>query len=73
MIITEGAAKGLERCWRFLAEKNPQASKRATQAIGQVFELLESSHTIGRPLDGFEVQRYENALSVYVKAYFNES
>jgi len=50
VIITEGAAKGLERCRRFLAEKNPHASKRAAQAISQAFELLASSPCMGRPL-----------------------
>jgi len=51
VIITQGAAKGLERCRLFLVEKNPQASKRAGQAIEQQFTLLETNPDIGRPLD----------------------
>jgi plasmid stabilization system protein ParE len=51
VIITEGAVQGLERCRYFLAEKNPQASKRAAQAIEQQFTLLEKNPNIGRPLD----------------------
>ena len=51
VIITEGAAQGLERCRRFLAEKNPQAAKRAGQAIEHQFALLETEPGIGRPLD----------------------
>ncbi|WP_028582105.1 type II toxin-antitoxin system RelE/ParE family toxin [Desulfogranum japonicum] len=51
VIITEGAAQGLERCRRFLAEKNPQAAKRAGQAIERQFALLETEPGIGRPLD----------------------
>jgi len=51
VIITEGAAQGLERCRQFLAEKNPQAAKRAGQAIEQQFVQLETNPDIGRPLD----------------------
>lgn len=51
VIITEGAAQGLERCRRFLAEKNPQAAKRAGQAIERQFALLETEPEVGRPFD----------------------
>lgn len=51
IVITQGAAKGLERCRLFLLEKNPQASKRAGQAIERQLALLETSPDIGRPLD----------------------
>ena len=51
VIVTQGAAKGLERCRLFLLEKNPQASRKAGQAIEQQFTLLETNPDIGRPLD----------------------
>lgn len=51
IIITEGAAQGLEYCRRFLVEKNPQAAKRAGQAIEQQLALLEMEPKIGRPID----------------------
>ncbi|MHB1397964.1 MAG: type II toxin-antitoxin system RelE/ParE family toxin [Trichloromonadaceae bacterium] len=51
VIITEGAAQGLERCRRFLAEKNPPAAMRAGQAIERQFALLETEPKVGRPLD----------------------
>lgn len=51
VIITEGAAQGLERCRQFLREKSPQASRRAGQAIAQKFKLLETTPHIGRPLE----------------------
>ena len=51
VIITEGAALGLERCRRFLAEKNSQATMRAGQAIEHQFALLETEPEIGRPFD----------------------
>jgi plasmid stabilization system protein ParE len=50
VIITDGAVQGLERCRRFLAEKNSGASKRASEMIGYYLALLESEPEIGRPL-----------------------
>ena len=49
LIITEGAAEGLERCRRFLAAKAPEAAQRAGQAIERQFLLLETAPDIGRP------------------------
>ena len=41
--------RGLERCRRFLADKSPQAARRAGQAIEQRFANLEEDPDIGRP------------------------
>ncbi len=51
VIVTGGAAQGLERCRRFLVEKNPQAARRAGLAIEHQLALLESEPEIGRPFD----------------------
>ena len=51
VIITEGAAQGLEYCRAFLAEKNPRAAKRAGQAIEWQLMQLETNPNIGRPLN----------------------
>ena len=51
MIVTEGAVLGLEICRGFLAQKNPEAARRAAQAILRQFELLERQPAMGRPLD----------------------
>ena len=51
VIVTEGAAQGLEHCRQFLIEKNPQAAIRAGQAIERQFGLLGSEPEIGRPFD----------------------
>lgn len=49
VIVTEGAADGLERCRQFLAVKTPDAARRAGQAIERQFLLLETAPDIGRP------------------------
>lgn len=50
MIVTAGAAQGLERCRRFLNAKVPEAARRAGQAIARHLRLLETTPAIGRPL-----------------------
>jgi plasmid stabilization system protein ParE len=50
VIVTEGAARGLERCRRFLAAKNQGAVRRAGQMIERQFARLETNPDIGRPL-----------------------
>jgi plasmid stabilization system protein ParE len=56
IVVTEGAARGLEVCRNFLAEKNPAAARRAAarraaEAILKQFDLLASYPAMGRPLD----------------------
>lgn len=50
VIVTEVAAEGMERCRRFLAQKDRQAARRAGQAIARQLQLLETMPEIGRPL-----------------------
>jgi plasmid stabilization system protein ParE len=57
VIVTEGAAQGLERCRLFLVEKNPLAAMRAGQTIERQFAILETEPEIGRPLDEFPEMR----------------
>jgi len=49
LIVTEGAAQGLERCRRFLADKDPLVARRAAQAIERQLVRLEESPEVGRP------------------------
>lgn len=53
VIVTEGAAQGLEHCRQFLATKNPFAGRRAAQLIERQFALLETTPDIGKPLPDF--------------------
>lgn len=50
VIVTEGAAEGLEQCRQFLAVKAPDAARRAGQAIERQLLPLETAPDIGRPL-----------------------
>ena len=51
LIVTEGAAQGLERCRMFLAEKNPAAAVRAGKVIAARLLALERTPDMGRPFD----------------------
>lgn len=49
MIVTAGAAEGLERCRLFLGSKNPLAAQRAASVIKRQLAMLGSMPDIGRP------------------------
>ena len=49
LIVTAGAALGLEHGRRNLTAKNPLAAGRAGQVIERHFALLEANPEIGRP------------------------
>ena len=51
LIVTEGAAGGIDRCLAFLTERNPDAASRARLAIARSLRLLITSPGIGRPWD----------------------
>lgn len=76
VIVTEGAAQGLERCRRFLNGKAPEAARRAGQAIERQFLLLENMPEIGRPIEAETLECRELLIpfgdSGYVALYRHE-
>ena len=50
VIVTAGAARGLDACRRFLAERGPEAAGRAGQAISRHLRMLETAPAMGRPV-----------------------
>lgn len=76
LIVTEGAAQGLERCRQFLFNKDPLAVRRAAQAIERQITRLEESPEIGRPFPELPELReiiIEFGDSGYVALYRYES
>ena len=49
LIVTAAAAAGIERCRRFLSDKDPLAARRAAAAIEDRFRILETHPEVGRP------------------------
>jgi len=75
LVVTAGAADGLERCRQFLATKSAPAAQRAAQAIARQFALLESTPDIGRPFPDVPELRervIEFGDSGYVALYRHE-
>lgn len=75
LIITEGAAQGLEHCRQFLVEKGPQVARRAAQAIEQQLARLEEGPEVGRPFPQLPELReliIEFGDSGYVALYRHE-
>lgn len=69
VVVTAGAASGLERCRKFLAAKAPEAAKRAGQAIQRQLLLLETAPEIGRPLPDMPELRELAVDSGYLALY----
>ena len=72
LIVTEGAAVGLERCRAFLQDKSAQAAQRAGQTIAARLALLEITPQMGRPFDieaGLRELSISFADSGYVALY----
>ncbi|MCD6581886.1 MAG: type II toxin-antitoxin system RelE/ParE family toxin [Desulfuromusa sp.] len=53
VIITENAALSLERCRRFLVEKDRSATIKAGQIIEKQFAQLETEPESGRPVENY--------------------
>lgn len=72
VIVTQNAAKGLDICRLFLAEKNPLAATHAAQAIKKRFKLLAQNPQLGKTLND-ESELYELVIafgdSGYVTLY----
>jgi plasmid stabilization system protein ParE len=51
LIVTAGAVQGLERRRLLLSGKNPEAARRAGQAITRHFSMPETAPAMGRPFD----------------------
>lgn len=51
VIWTPQALRGVQRCYRFLAPKNPEAASRAVRAIREGMQTVADYPGAGRPAD----------------------
>ena len=54
LIWSPRALRDVQRCYRFLAHKNPGAATRAVQAIRHGVKMLGQRPEIGRPIEDME-------------------
>lgn len=51
LIWTLTSLQGVQRCYRFLASKNPDAASRAVRAIREGMQIVAAQPGVGRPAD----------------------
>jgi plasmid stabilization system protein ParE len=51
LIWTPEALRDVQRCYRFLATKNPQAATRAIQTIREGMQTVAAHPAVGRPVE----------------------
>lgn len=54
LIWTPQALSDVQRVYRFLAGKDPDAARRAVQTIRNEVKILEKQAFVGRPVEGME-------------------
>lgn len=54
LIWSPSALLDVQRLYRFLASKNPEAAKRAVRAIRQGVKILEQQPGVGRPVEDMD-------------------
>lgn len=54
LIWSPSALLDVQRLYRFLASKRPEAAKRAVQAIRQGVKVLEQQPGVGRPVEDMD-------------------
>ena len=54
LIWSPAALRDVERIYKFLAEKNPDAARRAAKAIREGMQILRDQPAAGRPMEDME-------------------
>ena len=54
LIWSPAALQDVERLYAFLAEKNPDAARRAARTIREGMGILNDQPGVGRPVEGME-------------------
>ena len=54
LIWSPAALRDVERLYRFLAEKNPDAARRAAKSIREGMKILRDQPTAGRPMEDMD-------------------
>ncbi|MBK7356029.1 type II toxin-antitoxin system RelE/ParE family toxin [Propionivibrio sp.] len=77
LIWSPAALRDVQRLYRFLAEKNAEAAKRAAKTIREAVQIIAQQPGIGRPVDDLEHEYREWIIdygdSGYVALYHYDS
>lgn len=69
LIWSPGALADVQRLYRFLAEKNPEAARRAARAIRDGMQIVADHPDVGRPVDDMDPEFREWPISFGASGY----
>ena len=69
LIWSPEALADVQRLYRFLAEKNPDASRRAASAIRDGMQIVADHPDVGRPVDDMDPEFQEWPISFGASGY----
>lgn len=69
LIWSPEALADVQRLYRFLAEKNPEAARRAASAIRNGMQIVADHPDVGRPVDNMDSEFQEWPISFGVSGY----
>lgn len=69
LIWSPGALADVQRLYRFLAEKNPEAAQRAAQVIRDGMQIVADHPEVGRPAENMDPEFREWPISFGASAY----
>ena len=69
LIWSPEALAGVQRLYRFLAEKNPAAARRAAGAIRDGMQIVADHPDVGRPVDDMDPEFQEWPISFGASGY----
>lgn len=69
LIWSPEALEDVQRLYRFLAEKNPDAARRAASAIRSGMQIVADHPDVGRPVDDMDPEFREWPISFGASGY----
>lgn len=69
LIWSPEALADVQRLYRFLAEKNPDAARREASAIREGMQILADHRGVGRPVDDMDPEFQEWPISFGASGY----
>lgn len=69
LIWSPEALADVQQLYRFLAEKNPDAAKRAASAIRDGMQVIADHPDVGRPVDDMDPEFHEWPISFSASGY----
>ena len=67
LIWSPAALRDVERLYRFLADKNPDAARRAARSIREGMNILHDQPGVGRPVEDMDLPQHDSPPMLTLK------